>query len=570
MSVFFNGRQVVSPAVLSAIVDSAMANPNPNVGQKLAIIGRSTGGAPGVPLEFATAEEAKAALVSGDLLDAVVHALDPSNETVGPQSVIAVRVNPAVQATLALADASGTVINLTSTDYGLRANQTKVKVEAATTRGRKLTTQFGDAYYSKDDVFRDAFTIRYSGAEATGVMTVTNTSVVLQAPTGTTVATIDLNTYPTIQELVDRINAVASFAASVKDGNGAKPALNGLDSIVGQDVKTADYIATAHLQAVVDWFNGLAEGYVNAVRAVGAAAMPVAIPFTYLAGGSDGTVTNTQWSNALTALQTVDVQWVVPASSAADIHAMVDAHVIYMTNIGLRERRAICGTASGTTDAAAIAAAKLIGSDRTSLTHLGGYDYNAAGALVLYEPFIVAAMVAGAFCGVSPGTPMTNKSLKLRGLERKLRNPTDTDALINGGVLAVEDTPTGYRVVQSISTWLTNDNFNRVEQSTGAALDATARALRASVADMKGTKGSPQNLALAVSKIETACRLLAVPDPNGPGILVGDAESPPYKSITAKQEGDRIAITLQASPVIPNNYVTITIYAVPFSGTASA
>lgn len=571
MTVFFNGQQYVTPAVVSAVDDSAMFNRNANVGNTLALVGRSSGGIPNSIMEFGNADEAKSALRSGDLLDAIVRAFDPSAETGAPATILAVRVNPASQATLTLKDSlAATVMTLVSTDYGLYTNQIKVKVEAATTKGLKLTTQLGDAYFSADNIYRDAFKVRYSGAQASARMSISTTTVTLEAPNSTAVATLDLNTYTTVQELVDRINAVTGFTASVLDGNGAKPALNGLDTVLNQDVKSADFTVPANLQAAVDWYNSIGEGFVTATRAANVGTVPAPVAFTYLSGGSDGTVTNTEWSDAFATLQTADAQWVVPLSNSASIHAMADAHVAYMSTVARKERRAICGTALGTTDAVAIAAAKALNSDRTSLVHLGGYDYNDAGKLTLYEPFIVAAMIAGGFAGVNPGTAMTNKSLKLRGLERKLRNPTDTDALIDGGVLCVEDTPTGFRVTKSISTWLTNDNYNRVEQSTGVALDYVARAVREALESVKGAKGSPQTLSLAVAKAETVLRELSVPEPNGLGVLVGDANNPAYKGLTGKLVGDVIAVEFQCSPVIPVNYVTITIHAVPYSGTASA
>lgn len=570
MSVFFNGRLLVTPTTASAIDDSAMNNRGLSVGNNLAIIGASTGGKPNTPLTFGSPSEAIAALKSGELLDAVVKAFDPSAQTGGPASVTAVRVNPATQSTLNLADAgSATVIALASTDYGLYTGQIAVKVEAASTAGRKLTTQLGTSYFTQDNVARNAFKIRYSGGQASGVMSINGTTVTLQAPTGTTVATIDLTQFPTVQQLVDRINTVANFAASVQDGNGAKPTLNGLDYVTTQDVKTADYIAVAHLQACVDWFNSLGESFVTATRAAGVGTLPAIIPFTYLAGGSDGTITNTEWSNAFTALQSVDVQWVTPLSSTGAIRAMADAHVAYMSSVAKQERRAVTGGAAGTTDSVALDDAKSLNSDRTSYVHLGYYDYDSAGNLVLRPPYMTAALIAAAFCGVNPGTPLTNKSLKVRGLERVLRNPTDTDVLINGGVLCVESTPTGYKVVQSISTWLVNDNYNRVEQSTGVAVDFTLRNVRQALDVLRGEKGTPLLLARAVSITQGVLTDLARAEPAGPGVLAGDAASPAFKNITAKLVGDVLAVEFQCSPVIPDNFVLVTAHIVPYSGTAT-
>lgn len=572
MPVFFNGRLWISPATMSVVDDSAMFNRGLSVGNVLALVGRSEGGEPGTAIRLGGPQQARQILRGGEGLKAVEKAFDPSSQTGAPSEVVFVRVNPAVQASLMLQNASAAnVIELKSTDYGLYTNQIKVKIEAGTNRGLKVSTQLDNDYFVQDDIFRDAFEVQYLGAEASAVMSIDGDELSLQAPSGSVVATLDLNTYKTVQQVVDRINAVSGFSASVLDGNANKPTLNGLDYVTAQDVKTTAYTAKADLQAVVDWFNSQAEGFVTATRVASVGSAPAAINWTYLAGGSDGVVTNGEWAAAYDdVLQSVDVQWVVPLSSEPSIHAMNDSHVAYMSNIARMERRGICGTPLDTTDAEAIAAAKALNSDRTSLVHIGFYDFNEAGELTLYEPYILAALIAGAFSGSNPGTPLTNKALKVRGLERKLRNPTDTDQLIKGGVLAVEDTPTGYKVVQSITTWLINDNYNRVEISTGVALDFVARNVRNAVDVLRGEKGTPIVLARAVNITESTLRELARAEPQGPGVLAGDEQSPPYKNITASLEGDVLRIEFQCSPVIPVNYIPVTIFAVPYSGTASA
>ena len=570
MALFFNGRLWETPATMSVVNDDAMYNRNLSVGNVVAFVGRSTGGQPNTALAFGSPDEARAVLKSGDLLDAIVKAFDPSAETGAAATIIGVRVNPATQSTLTLKSAGAAdVITLTSTDYGLSANGIKVKVEAATNKGLKLTTQNGNDYYAADDVYRDAFSVVYGGAQATATITINGTTVTLAAPAGSTVATIDLASYPTIQQLVDRINVVSGFTAAVLDGNGEQEALNGLDYVTAQSVKTS-YTATANLQAAVDWFNGIGEGFVNAARVAGVGAAPASINWTYLSGGSDGTVTNTEWQNAYTTLQAEDVQYVVPLSSSSAIHAMNDSHCAYMSNIARMERRGFVGGASSATDDAAIAAAKALNSDRTAYVHLGYYDYNDAGKLVLFEPYMLAAMIAGAFAGVNPGTPLTNKSLKVRGLERKLRNPTDTDKLIRGGVLCVEEKPNGYRVVKSISTWLTNKNYNRVEVSTGVACDFVARNVRNALDPLRGSKAGPQLLGMAIARAESALRELARSEPQGPGVIVGDAKSPAYRNISASIEGDVLRVQFECSPVIPANYIPVTIFAVPYSGSATA
>lgn len=569
MPFFFNGRLWTTPAVMTAIDDSQMANQNLAVGNVLAILGKSEGGKPATALRFGSPMQAREVLRAGESLTAVEKAFDPSAETTGPSEVIFFRVNPATQSTLALKNGSAVdVITLTSTGYGKFTNQIKVKVESGSTAGKKLTTQFGEDYYTEDDVAREAFSLQYAGT-GTGTMEITASTLTLTLNSVPTA--IALADYPTMAQLVDRLNTVSGITATLLDSNGNRATEAGLDGVTaGQDIKTTLYTARADLQAIIDWFNGLSEGFLDAVRITNALTLPANVAFTYLAGGSEGTTTNTEWQDAFDALQAEDVQWVVPVTPTASIHAMADTHCAYMSNIARMERRAIVGCASGTTDIAATALAKALNSDRISLTHLGLYEFDSTGALVLMEPYIMAAVIAGAFAGVNPGTPLTHKTIKIRGIERKLKNPTDTDVLIRGGVLCVEETNTGFRVVKSITTWLTNRNYNRVEVSTGVAADYTARSARIALDSLLGNKGSPIALAKAISKTETILMELSRPEPAGVAVLVGDAENPPFKNITASITGDVLAVSFECSPVIPINYIPITIHAVPWKGTIAA
>lgn len=566
---FFNGRLWTTPATMSVIDDSAMQPKGLTVGNVLALVGKAHGGQPNTILKFGAPEQARAVLRAGELLDAVLKAFDPSAETNAPSTVVAVRVGQATQAALALKDSgNNTVINLLSDDYGLDANQLKVKVEAGSAKGKKVTTQFGTDYYSGDNIARDALTVRYSGAGAAATITVANAVVTVTVDGAST--PIDLLTYGTVGQLVDRINAVPGFAASAVVGSEDAPALNGLDSVTTQDVKSATYTVTANLQAVIDWINGTGEGYVTASRPAGAGAVPANVPWTYLAGGTAPTPTVSDWTDALTTLQSADVQWIVPLTGDPAIHAATDAHCAYMSNIARMERRCLVGPAANTSVAAVQALPKALNSDRTSLVWPGHYDYDADGKRVLRAPYMTAAIVAAAFAGSNPGTPLTNKALKIRGLEFRPRNPTDTDDLIQAGVLCLEETPSGFKVVRSITTWLVNDNYNRVEVSTGVATDFVARNVRNSLDVLRGAKGSPIVLARAVSIAETTLRELARPEPQGPGVIVGDEASPAYKAITASLEGDVLRVSFQCSPVIPVNFIPISIAVVPYSGTATA
>lgn len=575
MSYYFNGVEYETPTTASAINDDAMVPAGVSTQNVPCLIGLSAGGKPNVPLTFTDPSVAKATLVSGELLQAVLRAFNPSDETGGPAKVVAMRVNPAVQSSLTLNDQSAApVINVVSNDYGQRTNKIKLSIGAGSTQGLKVSVAQGSAApYSVDNLYASPFSVQYTGQAASASIAITNSTVTLSAPAGAVVATIDLNTFSTIQELCDRINMVPGFVAIETAGFEESPALNGLDSLAAQDVKTADYSVLANLQAVVNWLNGSAQPLVSATRVANAGTVPAPLAATFLTGGSDGLTTTSSWDTTLSALQASDVQWITPVSSDPTVHAMVDAHVQYMSTTGRKERRAICGTPLSTSDAAAITLAKQINSDRTSLVHLGHYNYDLTGTLSglqLYPPYMSAAAISGAFAAVAPGEPLTNKTLKFAGLERDLLVPANTDPLLLGGVLPLENTEEGYKVVQSISTWLTNKKYDKREQSVGFACDFVARTVRKNLDVLRGGKNSPLRLGRAVQITESTLRALAKPEPNGPGVIVGDANSPAYSNITATMVGDAIAVSFQCSPVLPTNYVGITIYVVPYAGTASA
>lgn len=571
MAVFFNGQKLVTPTTASAVNDDAMLNQNPAIGNVVGLFGKSLGGQPNVPLRFGTPDQAKAVLRGGELLDAVIKAFNPSNQIGGgPSEVIAFRVNPAVQASLQLANStSSPVISLKSTNYGLGENEIKVKVEAGSVRGFRLTTQRGNARYSGDNVGRVAFVAQYSGSEDDASIVVSQTSVTLKAPASAAGVVIDLEQYTSIGAVVDRINSEADWSASVQDRSDQLASLGALDTQTIADAKADEVSVTANLQAVIDWFNSQAEGFVTAERVTGAGTPPALVGFTYLAGGSDGNTTIAEWAGALDAAQRVDIQWIAPITGDEAVHALVDAHVQFCSTTLRRERRAVCGTPIATSFADAKARAKAINSDLTSLMFQGVYDYDQSGKLVLLPAYVSAGLIAGMFAGVSPGTPLTNKTIVARGLEFDLLNPTETDELIESGLLCLEDTEEGYKVVQSISTWLADSKYNKREQSCGVALDYTVRAVREAVDVLRGGKAGPLTQGRAASIADTTLRELAKPEPQGPGVIVGDENSPAYRNIRAYTQGDATYLEFECSPVIPNNYMLVTVYAVPYSGSTT-
>lgn len=567
---YFGGRQYTTPTAVSAVDESAMSNTATAIDNNMAIVGLAEHGKPGVVMTFASASAARAVLQSGDSLAAIEKAFDPSAETGGPALVRFVRVGAATPSTAVLADASTvTVLNLQTSDYGQQSVGPQIKVEAGTTQGVKVTVKSNGISYIGDNLYGSPLSVAYSGGGSTPSLQATPSQLVLKVA-GTAVATLLFTNYATVQSLVDAINATTGFSATLGAGFGGTPTANLFDLITTLALTSTPAPLTSTNVAVAAWLNGPGEPILTATLTPGGAVVAPTTGFVVLTGGSSPTITNTDWSNAFDLLQTQDVQWVVPVSGSPAIHAMASAHCAYMSNVGMRERRAFCGTALGTSNAAAVAEAFSLNDDRTALVNLGVYDFDVNGNLTLFAPYVLAAQIAGMFAGSAPGTPMTNKTLKCQGFERDLKVPTDTDILLKGGVLPVHTSRKGFVVTQSISTWIANSNFNRVEISTGVALDTVCRALRDELESIIGKTGSPKTLAQAISRGQTVLTNLAKEAPIGPGLLVGDAKNPPFKDLRATLSGNAVIFEAQVSPAIPVNYVGIVVHAVPYSGTASA
>ena len=570
MSVFFNGRLLTTPTVETIVNDGGLAPQSVAIGNTLALIGLSQSGIPKRPTVIRSIAHAREVLRGGELLYAVEKAFSPSPDTNAPGTIYAVRVNPATQATLTLKGGTplADVLTLKSTDFGAHTNAIQVKIEAGSVKGLKLTTQKGATYFAQDNIARDALTIRYTGSETTGTVTVTEGTFVLNA--GAITTTIQLTDFPTVQRLVERLSNEPDWTTAINPGVETTAALRGLDGVTDVDAKTANLTVTANLQAMIDWINSAAEDLVTAERPTGALNPPAVTAFTYLSGAIDGVSTNSDWSECFDAMQAEDAQWIVPLTATPAVWAMADAHCHFMSNMGRRERRCFVGASTGLDMEQAVAEASNINSDRTSYVYPGFYDYDAYGQLILMPAYFMAALCAAAFASMTPGEPLTNKSLRIRGLELPIAIPADTDYLIRNGVLTVyKNINGGFRVAKSISTWRTNDNYNRIEVSTGVALDYTVRSVRERLELFVGKKGTQISLNSIIEATANVLRTLTQQEPFGLGLLAGDKENPSFRNLTASIKGDVVTVEFECSPVVPINYILVSIYASAYSGTVT-
>jgi hypothetical protein len=503
---------------------------------------------------------------------------NPSKGIPGASEVYLLPVNPATKAALNLASAAAeSVITLDSYLYGLVANQIKAKVEAGTNTGKKITIGFQDVSEIHDDVAKPSFTLFYTGASETATVTINVATGAGNHKLTTTTATggaenlsLDFDSYPTIQSLIDAINA-SGFYTAVAVTKSAKTDLSmQLDAFTDQTVKTVATI-TSDLQAIVDRLNERSS-YVSATRIAGAGAVPANSAWAYLAAGADGATTNDDWVSAFNELKAVDVDIIVPLSASASIHALGDAHCNFMSGpAGKSERRQFVGGAlqSWTSESNRIAAmgiikaeAAALNSDRTVHVGLGSKHFDANGVSKLYPAYITAVMYAGIAGGASVVTPLTRKYLNCLGLEAELRNTEIDDLLEAHLAVPIKDLVqgAGFVISRQLTTWAQDADLYRVEFSVGRGADYIAREVRNRhelIIGKPGTPGIDQSIiSITNAVLEAALRdeLIVSYDP---------------KATVLRADGVVRYIDYSAQPVLPLNWIMSTYHLLPTKFTVS-
>lgn len=567
MAVMFNGRSLVTPAVETSVDDSKMfplSNPYGNV---LAIVGSALGGKPKTPLLMGSPLRAKRILRGGEGLEAVNKAFAPSSATGSPARIYFVRVDPATQSALTLVDANDdAVIELKSTDYGAHTKDIEIKIESGTSLGKKISIRILGVVNAKDNVGADPLSITYTGAEATAKVTVETGVMTMEAPSGTVVKTIQLDSYSSSSAIAEAIEAVAGWDVTVTRGQERFLPKN-YDYVSGNP-KAAPVKVNGHLFSVVNWINSVEEIQIDATQLTVNGLPPANIAYTQLVGGVNGNIVSTDWEDAFAALHEADVHWIVPLSDDSAIWDMTVAHCEYLSSVK-KERRAFVGAGTGISNDQAVAHAMGVDSDRVAYVWPGVYEQDPVTRKLALKPaYYGAVAVAAGFSSINPGETMSRKPVHVAGAEVQLREPTDTDELLDSGVLPLVQGNAGVIISQAVSTWQLDERYNRREVSVGAAVDYVARSVRDGLVQFLGRRAAPVTVAAIRSRTDSILADLARdPTVGGLGVLVGDSESPPYRNIRVELRGDVVTVSFECQPVIPINYILIPITISPYSGT---
>jgi len=184
------------PGVYSEVtaVGVPLASPGAKV---LLLIGEAAGGEAGKLKSWTRPASIREEFRSGDLRTAALMAFDPARDSgipSRPAFVFTYKTNPALQATVNLADGAGDVAKLTSRDWGDFANRIGVDIALGTAKGRKVTVTLDEKTESWDDVGGEpALGARYVGEAATMPLAKSDTGLKLTYTASIAANPVDAN-----------------------------------------------------------------------------------------------------------------------------------------------------------------------------------------------------------------------------------------------------------------------------------------------------------------------------------------------------------------------------------------
>lgn len=365
------------------------------------------------------------------------------------------------------------------------------------------------------------------------------------------------SSFSTVQKVVDRLNALDGFTANADVSNPTTFRM-----------ADADYRPAASILSVVGNFYAdlfviaavlsSESQYVTGARAVGASLPPAstAAP-VFLAGGSEGTTTITQWQAALDLLKKRRYNHLVVLSRDPAVQAAALAHLVLKNGPLKSEAQGILGIAKsdGTGETRANIQSQI---QALASRHLGFVAQQVekfdpiSGVATLYPPYMLAAVLAGVKAGSAIAEPMTHKTVIATAIanDASWSVEDDASALIDRGLMIMEKVDgIGIRTIRSVTGHLADDNPVFTEYSANESMITSIFRLRNALEQKIGGRGLPGTvgalLALATAELGRQKDEEIIFD---------------YKSLQIEQIGDVFPVSVEIAPILGVNFIVCTIH----------
>ena len=367
------------------------------------------------------------------------------------------------------------------------------------------------------------------------------------------------STYNTVSKLVDRLNTLDGFTAAALVSNPTTFAMTDMDYEAAVNLLAVTANFTADLYAVIKKLN-TESAYVSAARATGATSVPAnTIAPAFLTGGSEGVTTISEWQAAFELLRKRRVTTIVPLTRDPAVHNLLLSHLVERAGRLRSEANGYVGI--GNTDGAGESRSTIKSEIQVLQSrHVSAISEECqrfdpeTGDATWYPPYIYASIAAGMQAGSPIGEPLTRK----RPAVTDVRNDSswsvenDVEELIDAGLMMSEKVDNvGIRWIRSITTHLADDNVVFTEMSANESANTAVFELRRQLELKIGQRG----LAGSAAAIKGLANDVL-------GRLIDDEIIVAYRALQVDQIGDVFPVSVEIAPVLPINFIPITVHLV--------
>ena len=517
----------------------------------LCILGTSMGGEPRTLLEVADKAEAKNLLLSGTLLDGVVHAFAGSSSYI-PEKVYCFRVNAGTQSESEMSSSDEVILRVKSADYGSHTNQIKRWLKKAADGTYTVLVNYKGEEEEVSEIGKDSLSILYTGTGSSASCTVNSTGLELSSSEEDESLTVTWEECETLEELVSRINDTGTYSATLLDTTSGALSEE-LDHVTSASVYGTAATLTSNLQALIDALEGIS--YIGEVELVSTSrVMPdTDTGYVYFTGGEAGTSTVSDWADAIDELEKYDIQIIATPSTDADIRELILDHCEEMCSVNKKkERTCWLGAPTGTSIDSAVTIAKNLNSEFCSFVATGANANNPiTGEAEDISPGLLACKCAGIEAAIAVSMPLTNKTISVNSFDARYTQK-EMETMIQGGVVPFAENEEGELVCIRSMTTYQGDSLILNERSAIRSVLYMDRDLRKAFFPRIGTNDEPSESTILQTLNDKAKEWYAS------NLLTKSDSGELIRNAKVTFDADKTYLTFDRYIRVPNNFVFIT------------
>lgn len=261
-------------------------------------------------------------------------------------------------------------------------------------------------------------------------------------------------------------------------------------------------------------------------------------------GGAQGSTLD--YEAALASIEAQSFQLVVLFSLSAADQSKLGAHLDAAARAGY-ERQAYTAIDSTSALSTAKSRAVSLNAPDIALAAQSIEVFNPAGERVTLDARYTALMFAAMQAGSDTAEPLTRKRPRVISFSQAWDSHADAEAALRSGLIFMSRDNIGARIERGLTTWLEDNNPIYSEISAYESLLVSVRDIRLALSDQIGRPTRASQKTLIESRVNA--RLTAQ-------VLDGTLKG--FANVTLEDLGDQIAVSYDAAPVEPLNFITLT------------